>query len=66
MGCSGRMNAPAQDIRDGGSVWVEFLRQRDVLFLSKGNAQAARCTGRELGLFGEVRFLKEEMESEHI
>ena len=25
------MNAPAQDIRDGGSVWVEFSRQRDVL-----------------------------------
>ena len=44
MGCSGCMNAPAQDIRDGGSVWVEFLRQRDVLFLTKGNAQAARCT----------------------
>ena len=33
---------------------------------AKANAQAARCTGRELGLFGEVRFLKEEMESEHI
>ena len=25
------MNAPAQDIRDGGSVWVELSRQRDVL-----------------------------------
>ena len=26
---------------------MEFLRQRDVLFLSKGNAQAVRCTGEE-------------------
>ena len=43
------MNAPAQDIRDGGSVWVELLRQRDVLSLRKGNAQAARCTGGTLG-----------------
>ena len=25
------MNAPAQDIRDGGSAWVELSRQRDVL-----------------------------------
>lgn len=25
------MNAPAQDIRDGGSVWVELSWQRDVL-----------------------------------
>lgn len=25
------MNAPAQDIRDDGSVWVELSRQRDVL-----------------------------------
>ena len=49
VGWSGCMNAPAQDIRDGGSVWVEFLRQRDVLFLSKGNAQAACCTGGTLG-----------------
>ena len=48
-GWSGCMNAPAQDIRDGGSVWVEFLRQRDVLSLRKGNAQAARCTGGTLG-----------------
>ena len=30
-GWSGCMNAPAQDIRDGGSVWVELSRQRDVL-----------------------------------
>ena len=45
VGWSGCMNAPAQDIRDCGSDWVEFLRQRDVLSLRKGNAQAARCTG---------------------
>ena len=25
------MNAPAQDIRDGGSVWMELSWQRDVL-----------------------------------
>ena len=29
------MNAPAQDIRDVGNVWVELSRQRDVLFLRK-------------------------------
>ena len=49
VGCSGRMNAPAQDIRDVGNVWVEFSRQRDVLSLRKGNAQTARCTGGEGG-----------------
>ncbi len=49
MGCSGRMNVPAQDIRDDGSVRVELSWKGDVLFLSKGNAQVARCTGGTLG-----------------
>jgi hypothetical protein len=56
VGCSGRMNASAQDIRDVGNVWVEFLRQRDVLSLRKGNAQAARCTG-EITVNGRDRIL---------
>ena len=46
------MNAPAQDIRDGGSVWVEFSRQRDVLCekIDLSNL-AALPVGLEIGRF---------------
>ena len=46
------MNAPAQDIRDGGSVWVELSWQRDVLRekIDLSNL-AALPVGLELGRF---------------
>ena len=46
------MNAPAQDIRDGGSVWVELSWQRGVLRekIDLSNL-AALPIGLELGRF---------------
>jgi hypothetical protein len=48
------MNVSAQNIRDGGSVWVELSWQRDVLFLSKRQRAGCALYGWNIGLFEMV------------